>query len=468
MSNIQPNLQKLLDEFADNNLQNQRQSYEYKQLVDAINASPYLCERLNKAVDKGYLTHFNLNTDPHAGASYTASKQRIDISLNTLQNPSLKSMLIFQLGHEIQHGFYAFETGGNDIYQNFLNDVNKIALSDEKIKDYSQPLQDILKSDYTDESLAMLSGWNAIASYEQQLNTNHTLSDIANTNFGYEDYFLDKNNSLIKGLTLNKDNSFDLNNKSNQQTLGDVYFKQPANVAGLGMNGNADYTNHYGAFYLQKIVAQHLQYSNPNSKMVIDMKNLGLSEFLMEQNGLDFESISPNIKSVEYYDKSNMNKALYFDDTIVNIPTNTPIVPTLSQPQVSPVIKSETLLMPNISLKHQQFIQQCEDSLMAVCKEKGITAEHPQDFKNIAAAIAAKGIIEQGMDKVEKATIEGLNFYIGSYSPHTKIVSVNVHEAVNIPVPESMEKIQQSEQQTAQKAQERQMAQEQNQGRSIV
>ncbi len=99
----------------------------------------------------------------------------------------------------------------------------------------------------------------------------------------------------------------------------------------------------------------------------------------------------------------------------------------------------------NISPKHQQFVQQCEDKLVAICNERGITADSPQDFKNIAAAIATKGIIEQGMDKVEKATIDGSNFYIGSYSPHTKIVSVNVHEAVHIPVHESMEKIQQLE-----------------------
>lgn len=122
----------------------------------------------------------------------------------------------------------------------------------------------------------------------------------------------------------------------------------------------------------------------------------------------------------------------------------------------------------NILPKHQKFVQQCEDKLVAICNERGITADSPQDFKNIAAAIATKGIIEQGMDKVEKATIDGSNFYIGSYSPHVKIVSVNVNEAVNIPAYESMEKIQKLEQQTAQKTQERQMTQEQNQGRSMV
>lgn len=131
-------------------------------------------------------------------------------------------------------------------------------------------------------------------------------------------------------------------------------------------------------------------------------------------------------------------------------------------------IGRENRVMPSISSKHQQFVQQCEDKLVAICNERGITADSPQDFKNIAAAIATKGIIEQGMDKVEKATIDGSNFYIGSYSPHTKIVSVNVHEAVHIPVHESMEKIQQLEQQIAQRTQEHQMTQEQNQRRSMV
>lgn len=131
--------------------------------------------------------------------------------------------------------------------------------------------------------------------------------------------------------------------------------------------------------------------------------------------------------------------------------------------------KTETQASINdISPKHQQFVQQCEDKLIEECNKRNLIADSPQDYKNIAAAVAAKGITEQGMDKVEKATIEGLNFYIGSYSPHTKIASVNVYEAVNIPVHESMEKIQQSEQQIMQKKQERQMVQEQNQGRNVV
>ena len=68
--------------------------------------------------------------------------------------------------------------------------------------------------------------------------------------------------------------------------------------------------------------------------------------------------------------------------------------------------------MPSISSKHQQFVQECEDKLVAICNERGIIADSPQDFKNIAAAIATKGIIEQGMDKVEKATIDGSKFFI--------------------------------------------------------
>lgn len=134
----------------------------------------------------------------------------------------------------------------------------------------------------------------------------------------------------------------------------------------------------------------------------------------------------------------------------------------------TPMENEDEAVISVISPKHQQFVQQCEDKLIALCNEKHITADHPQDFKNIAAALAAKGIVEQGMTKIDKIAIENSNIFILSYEPQAKFTSVNAHEVVNIPTHESFAKIQQSEQKIAQQTQEYQISQQQAQGRHMV
>lgn len=121
-----------------------------------------------------------------------------------------------------------------------------------------------------------------------------------------------------------------------------------------------------------------------------------------------------------------------------------------------------------ISTQNQNFIQQCETKLITLCNEKGIVADNPQDYKNIAAALAAKGIAH-GMTQINKMAIDdSLTVHILSYEPQAKFTSVNANDVVTTPIHGSIEKIQYTEQLLAQQAQERQMTQQQNQGRSIT
>lgn len=125
--------------------------------------------------------------------------------------------------------------------------------------------------------------------------------------------------------------------------------------------------------------------------------------------------------------------------------------------------------LSQLSPKAQKLYHQCEEKLIALCQEKGITADSPQDFTNIAAALAAKGVVEHDMKKVDKMDMdmEKLNIFILSYEPHAKWTSVNANEAVHIPAHESFVKIHQTEQQQAQLAQEREMNQNQSQQRGM-
>ncbi len=72
MNQINPQLQKILDDFAQNSLPNGKNSDAYHNLIAAVTASPILTERLNTAAEKGYLDKLAVNKNPHAGASYNA------------------------------------------------------------------------------------------------------------------------------------------------------------------------------------------------------------------------------------------------------------------------------------------------------------------------------------------------------------------------------------------------------------
>ena len=91
MNKINPKLQTILDNFAQNSLPNGKKSDEYHNLIAAITASPVLNGRLNTTAEKGYLEKLAVNKNPNAGASYNAGKTRISINLSQLE-----TRLLFQ------------------------------------------------------------------------------------------------------------------------------------------------------------------------------------------------------------------------------------------------------------------------------------------------------------------------------------------------------------------------------------
>ena len=79
MNQINPQLQKILDDFAQNSLPNGKKSNEYRNLIATVTASPVLNERLNTAAEKGYLDKLAVNKNPNAGASYYAKENRFSL-----------------------------------------------------------------------------------------------------------------------------------------------------------------------------------------------------------------------------------------------------------------------------------------------------------------------------------------------------------------------------------------------------
>ena len=91
MNQINPQLQKILDDFAQNSLPNGKNSNEYRNLIATVTTSPMLNERLNTAAEKGYLDKLAVNKNPNAGASYNTEEKQIFINLS-----QLKTRLLFQ------------------------------------------------------------------------------------------------------------------------------------------------------------------------------------------------------------------------------------------------------------------------------------------------------------------------------------------------------------------------------------
>ena len=224
-------------------------------------------------------------------------------------------MLVFQLGHEIQHGFFYYEQGGKEMEQRTQQEIREIAASDKAVKDYTPPVGKMLNTDRDDEALAMIAGWNAVVSYEQarQGKSKLNLREIVKPEFEYEKYFLDKKSSdqniiPAKGLKFNPDMTLSNNQK---EILAKTYFDQPPQEARLGRYADADYRNHYAGRYIGFVVQEHYA-NNPQAKLVIDMKGEGLDERLLERGGLDLGA--ENRRAV-YYDKSRPNTPEYFDHT---------------------------------------------------------------------------------------------------------------------------------------------------------
>ena len=317
MSQINPQLQKILDDFAQNSLPNGKNSNEYRNLIATITASPVLNERLNTAAEKGYLDKLAVNKNPNAGASYNAEETRISINLSQLKKLTKQKSLIFQLGHEIQHGFFYYEQGHKETENRVLAEIDKIVESDAKRKDYTRPAKTLQDAERNDEALAMIAGWNAVVSYEkkQQGKTNLSLQEVIGDGFGYEQYFLDEtalgNKKIIptKGLKFNPDMTV---SDSQKEILAHTYYDQSPEEARLGPHGESDYRNSYATRVIGYIVRKHYAH-DPKANLVIDMKGLGLDERLIERNGLN---LGAENRREAYYDKSHPKTPQYFDHTI--------------------------------------------------------------------------------------------------------------------------------------------------------
>ena len=466
MSQINPQLQKILDDFAQNSLPNGKNSNEYRNLIATITASPVLNERLNTAAEKGYLDKLAVNKNPNAGASYNAEETRISINLSQLKKLTKQKSLIFQLGHEIQHGFFYYEQGHKETENRVLAEINTIAESDAKRKDYTKPMKMLQDAERNDEALAMIAGWNAVVSYEkkQQGKTNLSLQEVIGDGFGYEQYFLDEtalgNKKIIptKGLKFNPDMTV---SDSQKEILAHTYYDQSPEEARLGPHGESDYRNSYATRVIGYIVRKHYAH-DPKANLVIDMKGLGLDERLIERNGLN---LGAENRREAYYDKSHPKTPQYFDHTI-NGDNQFEHVP-ITNPKYETEEQNYPYSLKNMPEQAQKLHAQITDKFTEFIKKHHLPYSEDSIQNGIAALTAeayAKKLPEIMAFNITKDNCLGVMHKDNAF---LRIAKVDVNEAMNIDSRESFKDILKTEQNFQLEAEQREMEKQMNHSQSM-
>ena len=116
----------------------------------------------------------------------------------------------------------------------------------------------------------------------------------------------------------------------------------------------------------------------------------------------------------------------------------------------------------------KKLAEQCEERLIDFCKRNNISASDPDDYKNIAMALTAKGI-EARMSKVESVNVDlnGNSVAIFSHEPDLRYAEMQLDTATKTPAHESTLQVAQAENTLAREQAERQFNQNQSQGRSM-
>jgi hypothetical protein len=335
MSNISPQVQAVLDRFA---RQPGVTPEQVTNLQATIDSSPPLVKQLNAAVQDGHLKGFQLlQGGTNAGGEFDPASQTIRLPpgmLTTQQKrPFNMAESAFVLGHELQHAFNRLDVAKADI--TFRNDVLAKAKDKSPANDYTPDIDARLAASRRDEARAEIAGWNALVGQIRAAIPNATLGDVYKKNNARMSDFIDESSgsppthTLKPNLTLNADMSMS-DTPANIEAMGQNYFDKAPEMAGIGYRGTSDYVNYYAAAAISYAARVDSTYAKPRNgvepRMIVDMNRLGLSEKLLEENGLFLGRGSPAPKP--YLDSSQTPHTPRAFDHTHQSHTHTPVAPS--------------------------------------------------------------------------------------------------------------------------------------------
>lgn len=306
-----------------------------------INSSPALVAQVNAAAAAGDLKGFELlPAGIHAGGEYHPGTRRIRLPSRLLSAPpgsaAIEAELAFVLGHELQHGANRLATKAAN--EALFKDLEAEARTPSAMHDYTSAIAKRLAQNRRDEASAEIAGWNALVGRLRSTASTVTLKDIYQANPGRMSDFIDKTNShpaafvLKPNLAMNADMSISPTT-ANIEAMGVNYFDKVAKAfggpVGIGHLGNSDYANYYGASAVSAAAQIDTRDARPYQgappRMVVDMRRLGLSESLLEENGLAIGKGNPSPKA--YYDSSQAPATLHHFDQTWQTHAHVPVAP---------------------------------------------------------------------------------------------------------------------------------------------
>lgn len=454
---LSPLIQEKLQDFHAHNSHDAIQEKQANRLGEAIASSPLLASKMHQAIQQGFIKQIQQETNPNSTASYSADKKilRIQSYLLNDSSPNVVGNLIFVTAHEVRHSLDKLL----EIEHKTQQMISAEAKKKDGIHDYTTAVLSHVKALRIAEAVAQIDGFNAVVDKIKQKNTQPTLNQI------YEDASKPMQDFIDRKRNLLNTEKYDYVLKSNLELNPDMTMPESAkNIEGMGQNffdKTGDFAYDYPDNYAAAVVLNAHRYENGAPI------NLNFDE--LNKMGIDEQSLKDALKNLINRSGSNISMPNIQDISPSKINQIQPVSHHHS-PQSESSLASSYSFSPSISLQAQKLAAQCEEKLLAFCEKKGIYADNPQDFKNIAMALAAEGI-KQDMHKIDQLDMDTqtVKVFILSYEPHAKLASVSANEVSNLPVQESMATIEQIEQQRMQQEQEKQQlqSQQQNYGRSL-
>lgn len=294
---------------------------QVQNLEQAIAQTPALQEAMRRAVELQELQQLDFLSDANSAGSYNNKTLRISesdlhFSADPKEHEKDKLELISTLAHETQHALNSSRS--KQTWQTFREEITALAQSGQPVIDYTRPLQKLQQMEIWDEATAEIAAWNAVVSHLQHKNPQQpvTLQDIyakylraaGFVNESAPDANNNRTYTMNPGFVLNADMTLDASNPANIQAMRQYYFDPSFS---MGECGNADYRNLYARRALWDVQQKHMQHA-PDAQMMLDMPALGLSERLLEENGMPVPTSSGQMP---YVDRQTPQVARVFDHT---------------------------------------------------------------------------------------------------------------------------------------------------------
>lgn len=169
MSERDPQLQKMIDEFAE---QKNLPPGAVRNLQEAIETSGYLSNRLTDSIQSGRLKHLAISDNANEGGHFDDVTGTLAISRDAFkpQTPGESRSIVVDrivsiMGHEVGHGGQA-EWRDLELKQ-FRSSIQTAVWTERDppntFMDLTQPVGRYLDFTRKDEAMAEISGWNALA-----------------------------------------------------------------------------------------------------------------------------------------------------------------------------------------------------------------------------------------------------------------------------------------------------------------